>query len=129
MTFRFRFCHATHRPSSAERSRSTTRKCFAHLRWAFEHVETVDLMPGAGRHVDLAEVSGDDPKHARLTITDAPREGLMLDAHGDDYTIEVLITGRNFRPVQRSVRLRHTGAWTGQDNPPTTAIDVNIPKK
>jgi hypothetical protein len=99
------------------------------LRWAFEHVQALDLVPGAGRHLDLVEISGGHPAHAWLATTDAPRDGLVLNAHVEEYKIEVLIAGQNLRPKHQTVYLLHTGQWTGHDHPPDTVLSVRVSNK
>jgi hypothetical protein len=63
--------------------------------------------------VDLLEVSKDAPEQARLTTTDAPTEGLLLDVRRDVHTITVLIAGTNMKSRRKTVQVRHDGKWDG----------------
>ena len=84
----------------------------------FEHVPALELLPGAGRHVDVVEVSSPHLVDAWLTTIDATKDGLLLEARAKEYEIEVLLAGHNVRPKHYVVHLLHTGEWKGHDHPP-----------
>jgi hypothetical protein len=84
------------------------------LRWSFEHKPSVDLPAGASRYVDLLEVSATERRHAALTITDPPPEGLHLLGRSDGlHTIRISVTGENIRAIDTRIRVMHDGRWNG----------------
>jgi hypothetical protein len=95
----------------------------------FEHVPALELLPGAGRHVDVVEVSSAHAVDAWLTTTEAEGRLLLLEARAKEYEIEVLLAGHNVRPKHYVVHLLHTGEWKGHDHSRDTALSVRVTEK
>jgi hypothetical protein len=64
----------------------------------FEHVPALELLPGAGRHVEVVEVSSAHPLDAWLTTTDAPKEVLLLEARAKEYELRSFWLGTTCVP-------------------------------
>jgi len=73
----------------------------------------LDLPGGAQRYVDLVEVRGTQPSQGILTVTSAPREGLLLLSSRAPYELRARLVGDNVQPRTFSVTVNFYGTWPG----------------